>query len=277
MHQLQYSIVELTPEKARAILNKNKRNRRIAPGHVMRVAAAIQRNEWRLNGDAIKIDTDGNLVDGQHRCLAVIEADQPITTILIEGVEPDAQSTMDLGRPRTLRDLLRMDEVKDYSLVAAIVNMVMKVEDRWQAQDRGQLGTTKRHTNTVTLLHDVYNANAERYGDAALSARRMYVGVRWPLSSLGAVAYFAATPHPEEWENFVVSVETGENLLHGDPALALRTAALNRTSHHGKMVDSIYAFAVATKAWNCFYENRTIVKIPFALNGSRREQLPRVL
>ena len=88
----------ITPEIAKTMLGENVNNRRISRDNVNLFAREIRNGEWRFNGEAIKFGKDGRLLDGQHRLLAVIAADKPLTTLVIRGLEDETQQTMHLGR-----------------------------------------------------------------------------------------------------------------------------------------------------------------------------------
>ena len=79
------SIETITPQLAKDILANNNLNRNINATIVGHYADAISRGQWELNGEAIKIAHDGRLLDGQHRLMAVIKSDTPITTLVIRG------------------------------------------------------------------------------------------------------------------------------------------------------------------------------------------------
>lgn len=96
----------ITPEIAKTMLGENVNNRRISRDNVNLFAREIRNGEWRFNGEAIKFSKDGRLLDDQHRLLAVIAADKPLTTLVIRGLEDETQQTMDSGKTRTRRDYL---------------------------------------------------------------------------------------------------------------------------------------------------------------------------
>lgn len=98
----------ITPEIAKTMLGENVNNRRISRDNVNLFAREIRNGEWRFNGEAIKFGKDGRLLDGQHRLLAVIAADKPLTTLVIRGLEDETQQTMDSGKTRTLGDVLTL-------------------------------------------------------------------------------------------------------------------------------------------------------------------------
>jgi hypothetical protein len=76
----------LTKEMAEQLLNKNHNNRNLSIAKAVRYANDMSKGAWADVGDVVRIDTEGNLIDGQHRCKAVVLSgkDIPITMIIIK-------------------------------------------------------------------------------------------------------------------------------------------------------------------------------------------------
>lgn len=60
-------IVEVSPELASEWLKGNDFNRKLSPTITSRYADEMKNNRWAFTGDSIKFDSDGTLLDGQHR------------------------------------------------------------------------------------------------------------------------------------------------------------------------------------------------------------------
>ena len=65
----------VTPALALEWLEKMGANRSVAQRYVEAFARDMRAGEWTLNGETIKFDVQGRLVDGQHRLWAVVQAD----------------------------------------------------------------------------------------------------------------------------------------------------------------------------------------------------------
>jgi len=104
-------IVMLTPELAKEFLEHNfERQRQVNKGRVKKYAADMLAGHWRVTYDALRFDEDGYLVDGQHRCLAVIESGVCLPNILVVRDLPrDAFLVLDQGQKRTAVQALVMD------------------------------------------------------------------------------------------------------------------------------------------------------------------------
>ena len=64
------------------------------------MTATIQRGEWQLTGEAIKLDDEGRVRDGQNRLHAIVQAGTPVRSVVARGVSEDAFDVMDTGRSR---------------------------------------------------------------------------------------------------------------------------------------------------------------------------------
>lgn len=111
--------VTITPEIAELLMEHNSKNPRRVSKHIVKQYADDMRSgNWHLNGEAIVIDREGNMKNGQHRCLACIESGCAFETILTYGVEP-GQNLYDMQYRRRLAQ--EMGVPKDWEYVAAVI------------------------------------------------------------------------------------------------------------------------------------------------------------
>lgn len=102
----------VTPRTAARMLEHNTCNRPVRPGHVKNLAAAMARGEWHETHQGIAFDINGNLIDGQHRLLAVAEQTNgfKLSMMITEGLPPDAFAYIDATQlKRSVSDSLRID------------------------------------------------------------------------------------------------------------------------------------------------------------------------
>jgi len=111
-------LVNVTPDIAKAWLDKNTSNRKPSKRFVQQSARDMKRKEWILTGDPIKFDNTGALIDGQHRLSACIVAGVPFETFVAYGLEPVSKTVVDTGKPRSGRDVLYMNGIKNSSYIA---------------------------------------------------------------------------------------------------------------------------------------------------------------
>ena len=105
---LDLAIVTITPELAQEWLDRGGNNRKITRRRIEAMTAAIQRGEWQLTGEAIKLDDEGRVRDGQNRLHAIVQAGIPVRSVVARGVSEDAFEVMDTGRSRNAADVLHI-------------------------------------------------------------------------------------------------------------------------------------------------------------------------
>ena len=119
LHTIIAKAITITPEIARWLLEHNAQNpRKVNNSVVRRYAEDMRSSNWHLNGEGIVIDWDGNMRNGQHRCLACIESGCAFETLVVYGVEP-GQSLYDMQYRRTLAQ--EMGVSKDWVIVASVI------------------------------------------------------------------------------------------------------------------------------------------------------------
>lgn len=117
-------VTTITPEAAQRLLRENSHNRPLNSRRVRRLATIIREGRWRLNGDTLKVDKKSRLLDGQHRLHAVIQADRPIQTLLVTGLDPAVFDTIDQGKARTGGDIFHICGVRNPSVVSSALTIV---------------------------------------------------------------------------------------------------------------------------------------------------------
>ena len=104
------SIEYVTPEIAKEWMKHNiHKNRELRKDRVESYEYDLLFGHWSMNGESIKFDCEGNMIDGQHRLQACINTGIGFTTVVVRGVDDNAFRTVDVGMVRTSRQLLKMD------------------------------------------------------------------------------------------------------------------------------------------------------------------------
>lgn len=106
-------------------LTRNVKNRPLNQRIVQRYRSDMTAGRWTMAGDPIRFDTEGHLLDGQHRLTALSETDLTIPLLVVRGLPSESQSVMDQGRKRTAGDQLALRGVKNSMNVAAAVKQYL--------------------------------------------------------------------------------------------------------------------------------------------------------
>lgn len=113
-------IVTITPTEAARMLQRNDRNRPIKQHNIAKFARSMLAGKWKLQPNGIGIDKNGNIVDGQHRLMAIVKAGVPAMFILVTGLEPETFDVIDTGAKRSGADTLATEGHDNAVLVAAV-------------------------------------------------------------------------------------------------------------------------------------------------------------
>lgn len=120
------SLVKVTPSLATLYLSKsiNSHNRQVYMGHVERIAKAIQDGEWETTNEVPAFDKEGNLLDGQHRFMAVVLSGLEVEMFIGFGFDKDIFDVIGQGKPRSVSDVIfiKHHTHKSWGSVASAMN-----------------------------------------------------------------------------------------------------------------------------------------------------------
>lgn len=259
--------VELTPEEATRLLELNTLNRPLNETHVKRIANQIATGKWKFNGDTIKISEDNQVLDGQHRLWACVEAKTTIRTILVRGVERDAFATIDtLRKPRSGADVLALSGASRHrQYTSAALQWLI----RWQ---RGILEQYRAPQNRVENS-DVEVSYQDNPGIERAVERVMPLRGLVSPASIGFFYYVLANRSPELAERMVFTLENPAGISMNDPFFRLR---MYLSGERSKRRDSIMTFALMFKAANAAFHNRELKTLAWRNQGQAPEPFPKL-
>lgn len=223
--------VKLTPALANELLKNNDGNRNTSQVLVQQYSADIASGRWALNGEPIIISKDGKLNDGQHRCEAVIDANATIEVVMVFGVERETRTTVDVGKKRTLADMLSMEGVVNSALSAAVASMVLAYErsggqNLHYAKYLSSAGTKERvHADPLIAVAAAYAGHNTKHA-------KRYVGG----SAIGFCFYILSKIDVTAARDYMDKVCVGEGLKRGNPAHSVRERLLNEGKQRDKKV-----------------------------------------
>lgn len=116
----------MTPELAEHYLAKRPtaqskiKQRSESSKTVDRYTGDMLAGEWPFTGDPARFNTLGEMIDGQHRLMAIIRSGIAQWMIVVRGLEPETFVVLDTGRARSFTDALRSMGVANVSIVAGI-------------------------------------------------------------------------------------------------------------------------------------------------------------
>jgi hypothetical protein len=239
-------VMTITPSDATAWLRCNKNNRPLRKRHIEFLASEITNGNWQINGQAIVIADDEQILDGQHRLFAIIEAGKPIKSMVVYGITPDAFKTIDTGAVRTGADALCLyfKDVPNYIVKAAATAV------QWcNRLERGQIHYAEKLSNTDVIEYVNHHRSllqcAETLASYPTEARPLSLGPGTALYEM-----FQRKNH-EQAENFMRRFYTGEGLTRSDGEYILRAAFMKDSEKVAKYPQAIRVRMII-KGWNWY-------------------------
>lgn len=99
---------EISPEQAKKWLEKNDNNRNINYAKVKKMAKDMKEGHWDTTHQGIAIASDGTLVDGQHRLLAIVESG--VTVRMNVTFNASKSQHIDSGNSRSMANRVQMSD-----------------------------------------------------------------------------------------------------------------------------------------------------------------------
>jgi hypothetical protein len=233
-------VVDMTPALAKALLDCNFSNRSVRTSKVAQYSADMAAGNWSLNGEPIIVAKDGKLNDGQHRCLATIDANATIPVVIMFGIERETRLTVDQGGARSASDFLGMEGVPNAALSSAIARMAIAFE---RVGGVGLAGANRVTSAEIRarVATDQKLADAATFGGTnSLYSRRFAAG-----SLIGFAYYELARINRDAAGEFLERVCRGDGLPAGSPMHTLREKLIAE----GKAPRD-RRLAMIFKAWN---------------------------
>jgi hypothetical protein len=158
-------VVLVTPDVAQKWLEGNTHNRTLRQSTVERYARDMTEGRWRKTHQGIAFDSDGVLIDGQHRLWAIFTAGVEIEMLVTYGLDMSAQEVIDGGEVRQARDTLVLRGEGVSQVMVGVAKMLAQ-------QTRKQWNPTR--TETV----EVFEEHAEAIKFAGSAFPRHVRGIR---------------------------------------------------------------------------------------------------
>ena len=128
-------------------------NRPISRAQVLRIKKSVDEG-WKLDGDPIRFNTNGNLSEAQHRLTVISEwenEDDEFEVVIVTGVQPESFTTTAPNKPRTYKcEIQRKDK-------EATAEQIATLNDLTQRQ-----GKVKLTINTAIELWDNWKSDIKQ-------------------------------------------------------------------------------------------------------------------
>lgn len=255
------SVEKITPAKAAKWMEGAENIRRVRKHRVNMWAEKLRRGMFTLSNDAICVDEDGKLLNGWHRCSAVIETGIPFDAIVLRGMPKSSAIVMDKGLKRLASDSINVPRWANVIAAAAKLYLM------W---DKNITHNTAKAAEIITEedIIELANDNIDEFTAAAEIASSLAKAVGGSTTVWTTFIYRTSQINETSMLEFVNSIRTGANLAQGDPRLAVRNWFINQQvgTRRKSSILNQNALHIIAQGWNAW------------LRGDKRDKLhlPRV-
>ena len=266
--EVEFKVMEISPLTAREWLDATDMTiqRKINPANVSYLSSEISKGNWRLNGEPIIIDADGNIIDGIHRLSAIIESGETIKSAVVFGVQKNSIHTIDQGRARSLADVFTIQFQPKYAATsAAAVNVIFQFRARRysrvgfgalngsaggggiQRDQKASPAEAKKFISQNPGFFSFVEESMRLYhnGDKLLAART-FCGMKWIIEQ----------ENPIHSESFFTALSTGVGISEDNPIYYLRKKLIENKNPNSRVrpMSGLQLTALLIKTFNYFSE-----------------------
>ena len=259
-------LIDINSEMATKLLKLNTANRPLDVRRAFKIAGAINRGEWQLNGDTIRISKNGVLLDGQHRLKGIELSGKTVKSYLIENLPDDVFMTIDTNaRTRAVGDILAIKGEKNYKLLASSSRLLF-----WFKRNGTPLES--KETPTPQQIEEIIAKYPAIKDSVYLFGKSKWLA-RYITPSTGAFCHFIFfEKYPEETKLFFEQLETGVGLEENSPILRLRDRLIFDVSDKINIMSKKYKMALMFKAFRLYVENKSVKNLSVRLDGETAEK-----
>jgi hypothetical protein len=248
------SIELIEPETAVKWLAQNFKNRTVSRGTVEAYGRDMVNGDWELSDSCICFDVNENLINGQHRLQACVQSNISFYAFVARGMPITTYRVLDIGRKRTLGNLLHMEGHKQPTIVPAAARWLLKLKEGKSTQS-GRRKLSHAEIRRVVEAHEGLESSAHRTWNAFGLKPSLLTAVHYITSELIGEQDLA--------NDFVSVFVKGESFYKGDAAKAWRERLIRMKENYMRLKDTDLLFGTA-HAWNKFRKQEPVLtfKIP---------------
>ena len=257
------TVLSIDKDMAKLMLERNYMNRAIQRKKVEEYKSDMNKMDWHLNGETIKFDQNGNLIDGQKRLTAFIESNlETIQLMFVTGLDRDVVFTkIDIGQPRTAANAFEFIGVQNSTLVSSMIKNIV-------AFGKGNYGD-RGGTNRIMTREDMINfyrndhENIQRLASISSTLYKKSGCLILP-GPMAALVYLFTQKSEKQAIDFFEKFASGDNLPKHSPILILREKIIRSKNSTRERLTQSELIKLIIISWNKYRANETckVLKIP---------------
>ncbi len=269
--ELMQRVEIISPDRARQLLLLNENNRPIIKANLKKLCRELINGQWKMNGETIKISSDGAVLDGQHRLHAVVQTGISIETMIVYGLNDDVFATIDQGAQRSLSAILSIEKNANAKVCASIVPLLRKYKNN-KIPNQFDYGEISKIESLA-----FFNENKAVIVRAAtfVASNKNLKKIISPgyLGFLYVVFYEIDSSACSDFFN---KLSVGMFYNEKDPIRVLRERLIDIATSKNKE-DQVYRSAYTIFAWNAYRKNKEITFLRWTTMGNTTQDYPRAI
>lgn len=244
--------MKVTPEIAADWLeNRNTQaQRRLSEYIAKKYAEIMAAGRWLLTHQGVAFDSDGFLIDGQHRLRAVVLSGVTVEMFVTPDCDAATFAVLDNGHKRRASQLVH---ARNAAVIAAAARILAVVSGAVTPDPHTQGGIYDGTMTTDLILEAVDSWPELPNLSAGVVQVYKYAKINQPVH-LAVVAQASRSIYRDRLSQWFEGLTSGENLHGNDPRLLLR----NRFLRDGRVLahSRSQAYNLVAKAWNAHALNK---------------------
>ena len=231
-------LTTVEPQMAADWLASAHPNRPVSRARVKTIARAISAGLYQVNGQTLVLCPEFRLLDGRHRCLAIVEAGRSIETFVVVGIDPVCFASMDQGSKRSAADILSIAGHPQAQTLASALRWLWRY-------DHGEM----LHATIPLLDYELPAYLAHHQGIVSSLSWGLMLKMLVPPGVATALHFLMHRHDPGLAKAFFLSLAQGVELTAADPVYQVRERYIHqpRALFHTAVVERA---AAIVRAWN---------------------------
>lgn len=252
--------VLVTPRMAENWLARSNNIRNLMQPTVMLYTESMAKGQWDFNGESIKFNQKGELIDGQHRCAASVKSGKSFLSTVVYGVI--SADNVDGGKLRKANQIIHAENISSNSItMSAMISLLHAYADE------GSKGFVTvghgRHPLTMADRLDFARDNQAELNasiDATVKVRNLF---NQPSLHSALHYLFAKTAGEAMANDFYERLINGTGLTIDNPIYHLREKLMKIKTMKSKERELNRYAGLIIKGWNFYITGTRVLRLSY--------------
>lgn len=265
------SLIEITPEIAKDMLSRQENYRKLYTDRATRLSELFATGNYVCDGNPLKLNAAGNLIDGQHRLTAIVRSGITAWFWVITGVA-DSAPIDEETLSRTFNHYCAHAKVKNANAVASAVGWYWKILRREQTGRVSAMAHGGPQRPAVVEMKRILRDNPSIIESTSLAIHNSFVSG----GLLAALHYYIARDNYEIATRFVEEMKTTANKGIDDPIRRFQDKMAHNSEKNMKLTTGGVA-ALLVLTWNYWITGQSIRCLKYTSVGPSAQEFPSII